>query len=329
MTPILQVRNLRTRFKVRNRFVYAVNGVSFSVHQGETLGIVGESGCGKSVTMMSILQLLPPSAEIEGGEVLFQGKNLLDMKPNQLRKLRGSKISMIFQDPMTSLNPVVNIGTQLSEPLIYHRKFSKSNALDYSAELLDMVGVTDCRGKLKDYPYQLSGGMRQRVMIAMALACQPELIIADEPTTALDVTIQAQIVDLLRQLKKEIGMVMIWITHDLGLIAGLANRILVMYAGYIVEEASVDDIYEDPRHPYTQALIKAVPSIKRVDTQRLYTIGGSPPDLAIRPDFCPFLPRCSYVQDICRKQSPILSTVSDPKRSSHRIACWVDIRNGK
>jgi len=327
MTPILQVKDLRTRFKVRKRFVYAVNGVSFSVNPGETLGIVGESGCGKSVTMMSILQLLPPSAEIEGGEILFHGQNMLGMKTDQLRKIRGSKISMIFQDPTTSLNPVVNIGTQLSEPLIYHRKYSKSDALDLSADLLDMVGVTDSHDRLKDFPYQLSGGMRQRVMIAMALACQPELIVADEPTTALDVTIQAQIVDLIKQLKKEIGMVMVWITHDLGLIAGLADRILVMYAGYIVEEASVDEIYEDPRHPYTLALIKAVPSIKRDDSQRLYTIGGSPPDLAIRPDFCPFLPRCSYAQDICRKQNPALSTVPDSKHSNHRIACWIDIRN--
>jgi oligopeptide transport system ATP-binding protein len=327
MTPLLQVQDLRTRFKARKGYVYAVNGVSFEVERGETLGIVGESGCGKSVTMMSLLRLLPPSAEIENGSrVVFDGHDLLQMKPDELRKVRGSRISFIFQDAMTSLNPVVSIGTQMSEPLIYHRGMKKATALKRCGELLEMVGVPDGAARLKDYPYQLSGGMRQRAMIAMSLACEPELVIADEPTTALDVTIQAQIVDLAKSLKQQLGMAMVWITHDLGLIAGLADRIVVMYAGYIVEEASVDEIYEDPRHPYTLALIRAVPSIEGTDEARLYTIGGSPPDLAIRPSFCPFVTRCPYAMEKCRQENPALRPIPDGEGGRHRIACWVDVR---
>jgi oligopeptide/dipeptide ABC transporter ATP-binding protein len=329
MTPLLQVDNLRTRFKSRKGYVHAVNGVSFQLDRGETLGIVGESGCGKSVTMMSMLRLLPPAAEIEAGSrVIFDGQDLLQLNAKQLREIRGSRISFIFQDPMTSLNPVLSIGTQMSEPLIFHRGMEKSAALERSGELLEMVGVADGRKRLRDYPYQLSGGMRQRVMIAMSLACEPELVIADEPTTALDVTIQAQIVEMVNDLKKQLDMVMVWITHDLGLIAGLADRIIVMYAGYIVEEASVDAIYEDPRHPYTLALIKAVPSVKETGEPRLYTIGGSPPDLAMRPSFCPFVTRCPYAIGKCRQENPALAPAPGLEGSDHRIACWVDIRGG-
>ena len=249
MTVLLDVKHLQTRFKSRKKYIHAVNDVSFQVQQGEALGVVGESGCGKSVTMLSLLKLLPPAARIEQGQAIFNGDDLLRMNAEQLRKVRGAQIGMIFQDPMSSLNPVINIGTQLSEPLRAHLKMSKAEAWERSVQLLDMVGIPDPRARLNDYPHQLSGGMRQRVMIAMGLACKPKILIADEPTTALDVTIQAQIVDLVKDLREELHTTIIWITHDLGLIAGLVDRIMVMYAGYVVEEALVDDLYNDPRHP--------------------------------------------------------------------------------
>ncbi|MBM3188891.1 MAG: ABC transporter ATP-binding protein [Chloroflexi bacterium] len=326
MAVLLEVRDLETRFRLRKGYVYAVNGVSFQLEEGETLGVVGESGCGKSVTMLSILQLLPPAGRIEKGEVLFEGRDLLKMDGRELRKVRGAKISMVFQDPMTSLTPVVRIGTQIAEPLVYHRGMSMSQARRQSVELLDMVGIPDPETRLREYPYQLSGGMRQRAMIAMALACQPRVLIADEPTTALDVTVQAQIVELVKRLRDEIQAGIVWITHDLGVIAGLADRVMVMYAGSVVEEATVDDLYEDPRHPYTEALLGALPSVSETAGRRLTSIGGAPPDLVVYPAFCPFFPRCEYAMGRCQEQKPTLTPASEARDPRHRIACWVDIQ---
>jgi oligopeptide/dipeptide ABC transporter ATP-binding protein len=327
MTALLDVKNLQTRFKVRKGYAYAVNDVSFQVHEGEALGVVGESGCGKSVTMLSLLRLLPPSARIENGQVLFNGQDLLQINKNQLRQVRGAQIGMIFQDPMSSLNPVVNIGVQMSEPLRAHLKMPKSQAQERSAQLLDMVGIADAESRLKDYPHQLSGGMRQRVMIAMSLACKPQILIADEPTTALDVTIQAQIVDLVKDLREVLKTTVIWITHDLSLIAGLVDRIVVMYAGFIVEEALVDDLYQDPRHPYTVGLFGALPDVGGTQHGRLTTIGGAPPNLETSPTCCPFVPRCKYAVDECHTKNPTLKPVSGAADDSqHRIACWVDLR---
>jgi oligopeptide/dipeptide ABC transporter ATP-binding protein len=325
MTELLNVRDLETRFKVRDGYVYAVNGISFHLQHGDILGVVGESGCGKTVSMLSLMRLLPPAAQIENGEALFEGQDLLRLDRRQLRKIRGSQIGMVFQDPMTSLNPVVRIGTQMTEPLVYHKGMSKAEALKRSADLLDMVGVPDGAARLEDYPYQLSGGMRQRVMIAMALSCQPKILIADEPTTALDVTIQAQIVELVKELRNEVNAAIIWITHDLAVIAGLAERVMVMYAGFVVEEALVDDLYEDPRHPYTIGLLGALPSAGK-DKNRLVSISGSPPDLASRPDFCPFFPRCNYAIDRCRAERPPLEPAPGLFDPGHRIACWIDVQ---
>jgi len=326
MTVLLDVKHLQTRFKSRKRYIYAVNDVSFQVQQGEALGVVGESGCGKSVTMLSLLKLLPPAARIEQGQAIFNGDDLLRMNSEQLRKVRGAQIGMIFQDPMSSLNPVINIGTQLSEPLRAHLKMSKAEAWERSVQLLDMVGIPDPRARLNDYPHQLSGGMRQRVMIAMGLACKPKILIADEPTTALDVTIQAQIVDLVKDLREELHTTIIWITHDLSLIAGLVDRIMVMYAGYVVEEALVDELYNDPRHPYTIGLFGSLPDLGG-QQQRLTTIGGAPPNLEDIPTFCPFVPRCKYAIDKCKTENPPLRPVPGSSKSHHSIACWVDIRD--
>lgn len=326
MTILLDVRNLETRFKVRKGYVYAVNGVSFQLHAGESLGVVGESGCGKSVTMLSLLQLLPPAAEVTNGQALYRDQDLLQMDSRQMRRVRGAKIAMIFQDPMSSLNPVVRIGLQMAEPLMYHRGMSKDRALERCSELLEMVGVSDARARLQDYPHQLSGGMRQRVMIATALACQPDLLIADEPTTALDVTIQAQVVDLVKALRDTVETTIVWITHDLSVIAGLADRVIVMYAGTLVEMASIDDLFDNPCHPYTAALLSAVPSVSESSERRLTTITGAPPNLVERPTFCPFFPRCRYAIEKCRKEIPHLEPTSDAAGHQHRVACWVDIR---
>ncbi len=252
---LLEVKDLETQFSTPDGTVHAVNGISFSLKEGETLGVVGESGCGKSVTMLSVLRLIPmPPGKIVNGEILFQGQDLMKMSKEEVRHIRGAKISMIFQDPMTSLNPVLTIGRQMMEPLLLHLGMNKGQAEKRVAELLTMVGISDAEAHLSDYPHQFSGGMRQRVMIAMSLACNPELLIADEPTTALDVTIQAQIADLVKRLRDELGMAVIWITHDLGVVAGFAERVLVMYAGFIVENAPVIELYENPKHPYTTAL---------------------------------------------------------------------------
>ncbi len=322
---ILQVDNLRTEFDTEDGVVHAVNGISYSLKEGETLGIVGESGCGKSVSVLSIMRLLPePPARIAEGEVKFFGKNLLALSESDMRHIRGGQIAMVFQDPMTFLNPVLTIGYQLTEPLNLHLNLKEEEAENRAVELLSLVGIPEARSRLKDYPHQFSGGMRQRVMIAMALACNPALLIADEPTTALDVTIQAQIVEIVKRLRDDFGMALIWITHDLGVVAGLADRVIVMYAGFIVEEALVDELYGDPRHPYTAALLRSLPRMDGSVGEELATIDGLPPDLISLPVGCPFAPRCAFVKDICREKNPPLEEISH----GHRIACWVDVNTG-
>lgn len=319
---VLDVRELHTRFYTRNGLVHAVNGNSFVLRKGETIGIVGESGCGKSVTMLSILRLLPEeTATIPKGEVYFLGDDLLKKSKDEMQKLRGSKIAMIFQDPMTSLNPVLTIGLQLMEPMMIHMGMNKSEASKRAVELLKLVGIPDAKSHLKDYPHQFSGGMRQRVMIAMALACNPVLLIADEPTTALDVTIQAQIVELVKSLRDQFEMSLVWITHDLGLVAGLADRIMVMYAGYIVEEASVFELYANPRHPYTNALLGSLPRIDYSLDEKLNDIKGLPPDLIGGFTGCPFRARCAYADEGCDQGVPTLREISP----GHTIACRKDI----
>jgi len=323
--PILQVENLETRFKTSDGMVYAVNGVSFDLLEGESLGVVGESGCGKSVTMMSLLKLIPtPPGIVANGRAMFHGKDLLQMKPDEIRDIRGSQIGMIFQDPMTSLNPVLTIGKQVSEPLMLHLKMNKTEAQERVIELLRLVGIPEAEKRLTQYPHQFSGGMRQRVMIAMALACNPQILIADEPTTALDVTIQAQIMDLVKRLREELGMSIIWITHDLGVVAGLADRVLVMYAGFIIEESHVKELYAHPTHPYTLGLLHSLPRMDTGEHQRLADIPGLPPVLIEKPKGCPFAPRCPYVFDRCQENPPLLDV-----GVKHRAACWWDVKEGK
>jgi oligopeptide transport system ATP-binding protein len=302
--------------------VHAVNGISYTVEAGETVAIVGESGSGKSVGVMSLIRLIPmPPGKIVDGEVWFGGQDLLTLSEDELRRIRGNHIAMIFQDPMTSLNPVLTIGRQITEALELHLNMSKDEARKRAVQLLGMVGIPGAEARLDDYPHQFSGGMRQRVMIAMGLSCEPQLLIADEPTTALDVTIQAQIVDLVGRLKKELGMAIIWITHDLGVVAGMAERVLVMYSGFIVEEADVDELYADPRHPYTVGLLRSIPRLDLGRQKRLIPIEGLPPDLLEAPTHCPFAPRCEFVVDKCWEENPVLEDVGP----GHRAACWVDI----
>ncbi len=326
MAALLEIKDLRTQFHTREGLVYAVNGVSYELAEGETLGIVGESGCGKSVSVLSLMRLIPePPGKIAGGQALFQGKDLLKMSGEEIRHVRGAQIAMVFQDPMTSLNPVLTIGRQLTEALELHLGMNQQQARERAVELLNMVNIPQSVGRLDDYPHQFSGGMRQRVMIAMALSCNPQLLIADEPTTALDVTIQAQIVELVKRLRDELGMAIIWITHDLGIIAGLAKRVIVMYAGFIIEEAPVKELYSDPRHPYTLGLLGSLPRVDETAHRRLVSIEGLPPDLLGLPQGCPFAPRCVYVIDRCWKENPPLEPVSP----GHRKACWVDVRQGR
>jgi oligopeptide transport system ATP-binding protein len=326
MSTVLAVNNLETRFETHDGTVYAVNGVSFTLDEGETLGIVGESGCGKSVTMLSMLDLIPkPPGKIAGGEALFLGQDLLKLSSEEMRQVRGAQISMIFQDPMTSLNPVLTIGRQISEALELHLSMNSSQAKQRTIELMQLVNIPEAAKRINDYPHQFSGGMRQRVMIAMALSCNPELLIADEPTTALDVTIQAQIIDLVRRLQRELGMAVIWITHDLGVVAGLCERVNVMYAGFIIETAAVRDLYASPQHPYTKGLLSSIPRLDAKHKSKLTPIEGLPPDLIDLPPGCPFAARCSYVQDICRAERPLLRSVD----SGHETACWVDMETGK
>jgi oligopeptide transport system ATP-binding protein len=326
MTALLQVKDLKTRFHTPEGTVYAVNGVSFHLNQGETLAVVGESGCGKSVTMLSVLRLIAiPPGDIASGSAIYVGRDLLSMKEEELEHIRGREISMVFQDPMTSLNPVLTIGRQITETLRVHLQMTPSEANEHAQGLLAAVGIPEPKSRLGDYPHQFSGGMRQRVMIAMALACNPSLLIADEPTTALDVTIQAQIVELVVNMREQLGMAVVWITHDLGVVAGLADRVVVMYAGYIVEEASVIELYEDPRHPYTQALLAALPRADRRRDSRLKSIPGAPPNLLVRPTHCPFAPRCEFARDRCWEENPELGLIAP----GHTIACWIDVRTGE
>ena len=326
MADLLQVRDLETTFKIWEGTVHAVNGVSFDLKEGETLGIVGESGCGKSVTVSSILRLIPtPPGKIINGKAMFQGRDLLKISEDELRNVRGAQISMIFQDPMTFFNPVIPIGRQVGEPLEIHMGLSKKDAESRVVELLEMVGIPFARERIKDYPHQFSGGMRQRAMIAMALTCSPQILIADEPTTALDVTIQAQITALVKNLRDKLGMAIIWITHDLGIIAGLATRVIVMYAGYIIEEAPVKTLYANPEHPYTKGLLASLPSINQNRNARLVSIDGIPPVLYRKATTCPFAPRCTYRVDRCFNENPPLMNVGP----NQRAACWVDTRTKK
>lgn len=322
---IVEISNLRTVFHTQDGIVHAVNGISFTLQEGETLGIVGESGCGKSVSMLSLMRLLPQTAEIKADKMNFFGRNMLEFTDSEMHHVRGSQIAMIFQDPMTSLNPVLTIGFQLKEPLKLHLGLSDQKAEERAAELLQLVGIPEPRNRLGDYPHQFSGGMRQRAMIAMALSCNPALLIADEPTTALDVTIQAQIVELVKQLREQFGQALIWITHDLGVVARLAERVIVMYAGFIVEDAAVEDLYHNPRHPYTKALLRSLPRVDSTRSEMLDTIEGLPPDLIALPRGCPFAARCAFVVDKCRQENPGLHELL-PR---HRVACWVDIDTGE
>ena len=323
---LLDVQGLETTFKTPDGVVHAVNGVSFGLKEGETLGVVGESGCGKTVTMMSVLRLIQsPPGKIVAGKAIFFGQDLLQMPNEDIRHVRGAQISMIFQDPMTSLNPVLTIGRQMEEPLMLHIGMNEKQALTRAAELLGMVGIPSAKERLKDYPHQFSGGMRQRVMIAMALSCSPQILIADEPTTALDVTIQAQITDLVKRLRDELGMAIIWITHDLGIVAGLAQRVIVMYGGYIIEEAPVRELYANPRHPYTIGLLGSLPRVDEKEHTRLFSIEGQPPVLYQKPESCPFAPRCKWAIEHCWKENPMLDSVAP----EHRIACWVDTKTGR
>lgn len=327
---MMEVKDLVTRFYTQEGTVYAVNGVSYKLHEGETLGVVGESGSGKSVHVLSIMGLIPsPPGKIERGEVFFRGRDLLKLTSEEMRAVRGAEIAMVFQDPMTSLNPVLTIGTQITEALKLHLGMSNKEADERAASLLTMVGIPDAASRLKSYPHQFSGGMRQRAMIAMALSCNPKLLIADEPTTALDVTIQAQILDLVRRLRDEIGMAMIWITHDLGIVAGLADTVQVMYGGRIVERGTSKEVFKDTRHPYTLGLLKSLPRHdKRSGGEKLVQIEGSPPDMRKEQIGCPFAPRCTYRIDICTEEMPPLEPApgGDPE---HLKACWVDVRTAE
>ena len=315
--PLLQVTDLRTWFHTRNGVCRAVDGVSFQVERGETLGLVGESGSGKSVTGYSLMGLVPqPPGKIEGGTACFDGVDLLHAPPAQQRALRGKRIAMIFQDPMTSLNPYLRISDQLVEPLRIHEAVSRREALARALALLEAVGISDAATRIHGYPHEFSGGMRQRVMIAMALITKPELLIADEPTTALDVTVQAQILELIKRLQRELGMAVIFITHDLGVVSGLCDRVQVMYAGRIVETADTRTLFRAPRHPYTQALQRSIPSLQAKGAE-LFTIPGLPPDLTQPLTGCAFAPRCAHATDRCRTETPRLAAVT----ATHAQAC--------
>jgi peptide/nickel transport system ATP-binding protein len=321
--PLLEVDNLKTWFFTRDGIVRAVDGVSFRVLAGETLAIVGESGCGKSVTALSILRLIPvPPGRIVAGRIWFGGRNLLDLSEAEMRAVRGDEISMIFQEPMTSLNPVLTIGRQIAETLRLHQRLDRDQAMRRTVDMLRLVHIPEPERRVAEYPHQLSGGMRQRVMIAMALACNPKLLIADEPTTALDVTIQAQILDLMRELKAKIDAAIVLITHDLGVVAEMAQRVVVMYAGRKVEEATVRTLFRRPLHPYSQGLLASVPrlgaSIGRAEPPRLAEIGGTVPSLAEEIQGCPFAERCAFATDVCRQELPVW----EEKEADHFAACF-------
>ncbi len=328
---ILEVKNLETSFKLEDGVVKAVDDVSFNVYKGKTLGIVGESGCGKSVTSLSIMRLIPnPPGKISGGQIIYNGKNLLDYSPAEMRKIRGNEISMIFQEPMTSLNPVFTIGNQLIEAIELHQKLSSKECREKAIEMLKLVGIPSPATRIDDYPHQLSGGMRQRVMIAMALSCNPHVLIADEPTTALDVTIQAQILELLRELQDRVGMAMILITHDLGVVAEVCDDVMVMYAGRVVETGTVEEIFKNPKHPYTRGLLNSIPTLSKDPTgkakkKRLETIPGIVPSLLDLPKGCRFQDRCTFVKDACRTSEPELRVIKSGEHLDHSIRCIQDI----
>lgn len=317
--PLLAVRELRTDFVLRRGRLRAVNGVSFDLHRGEAVGLVGESGCGKSVTALSLLRLVPKPGVIAGGTAYFDGVDLLSCSKETLRKIRGRRISLVFQDASTALNPMLNVGLQMREILQIHMDLSRKEALRRSADLLSRVGIPEPERTLRSYPHELSGGMRQRVMIAIALSCEPDLVLADEPTTALDVTIQAQILELLTKMGDELGVARLIITHDLALVARYTSRVLVMYAGRIVEEGETRDIFNTPRHPYTAGLLESTPTLDLESRDELKTIPGAPPDPLDLPSGCRFAPRCTYAEPRCLDQDPELEPVSP----SHRVACWV------
>jgi oligopeptide transport system ATP-binding protein len=317
---LLDLRNLVTRFYTDDGVVHAVNGVSYTLEEGETLGVVGESGCGKTVHALSIMRLIPsPPGKIESGEVEFGGRDLLKISEREMRHVRGAEIAMVFQDPMTSLNPVHTVGFQIMEALKLHQGMGDKAAHDRAGELLAMVGIPDAHQRLDDYPHQFSGGMRQRAMIAMALSCNPQLLIADEPTTALDVTIQAQIVELVKRLQDRLGMAVMWITHDLGVVAGMAETVNVMYAGYIIERGEVKDIYGQPRHPYTIGLLGSLPRLDEAPGTKLTSVPGLPPDLLVLPPGCPFAERCPYAAEQCIEAMPPLE---ETDKENHTAACW-------
>ncbi len=313
---ILKVNGLKTYFQTEDGVVKAVDGITFDLKKGETLGIVGESGSGKSVTNLSIMRLIPqPPGKIVAGDVEFDGTDVLAMPIDEVRKIRGKRIAMIFQDPMTSLNPFLKISTQLMEVTQLHLGHSRSQAFDHAVKMLQMVGIPDAENRMDSYPHEFSGGMRQRVMIAMALSCDPELLIADEPTTALDVTIQAQILELIKDLKTRMGTSVILITHDLGVVAGMTDKIIVMYAGKVFEQAPTADLFATPANPYTKGLLKSVPDPAHEDGTELYQIPGLPPDVAHLPPGCPFAPRCERAEDICRAEYPPFVEISPERRS--------------
>jgi peptide/nickel transport system ATP-binding protein len=321
--PLLRIENLQTHFRTDDALVRAVDGVSYDVYAGETLAVVGESGSGKSVTALSILRLIPePPGRIVGGSILFKGKNLLELDAAGMRRIRGKEISMIFQEPMTSLNPVFTCGEQIAEALRLHEGLGRRDAMDKTVEMLKLVHIPNAERRVKEYPHQLSGGMRQRIMIAMALSCNPKLLIADEPTTALDVTIQAQILELLNELKARLKMAIMLITHDMGVIAETAQRVVVMYAAKVAEEASVADLFKEPLHPYTQGLLRSIPRIDLAATERrrLEVIGGTVPTLRgdIAPG-CRFAPRCPFVKPVCTEKDPVLKEV----KPGHKVSCWL------
>lgn len=321
MAALLQVKNLTTRFYTDEGIVNAVNGISYTMEAGETLGVVGESGCGKTVHALSIIRLIPsPPGQIDAGEVILEdGRDILKIDPGEMRFVRGAEIAMVFQDPMSSLNPVYTVGSQIVEALRIHMGMTETEAKERAGDLLAMVGIPAAKQRLDDYPHQFSGGMRQRAMIAMAISCNPQLLIADEPTTALDVTIQAQIVDLVRRLQEHLGMAVMWITHDLGVVAELAKKINVMYAGYIVERGDVRSVYKRSRHPYTIGLLGSLPRLDEAPGTKLVSIPGLPPDLIALPRGCPFYARCTYRVDQCLEEMPPLEPTDN---EGHIVACW-------
>ena len=322
MTPLLKIRGLKTHFFTRDGVVKAVDGVTYDLEEGEILGLVGESGSGKSVSALSIMRLIPnPPGKIVGGEIIYDGRDLLKVSDDEMYDIRGNEIAMIFQEPMTSLNPVLTIGSQLTEISQLHLAMDKKAAVDRAVELLDLVGIAEPADRLNDYPHQFSGGMCQRVMIAMALSCNPKLLLADEPTTAVDVTIQAQLLQLIKRLNDAMGTAVIIITHNLGVVARYADRVNVMYAGRIVETGTAREIYGDTRHPYTLGLLKSVPRLDEPRKEKLIPIEGMPPDLSSLPDGCSFRPRCTFAIDKCAEGAPALQAVGE----AHRAACWIDL----